>query len=360
MRSVLGLAVARLRDRPGRGVLTAVGVALAAGMLVTTVGLRIVAGDLELRRSVAALPAGYGGYLVSYGGNLTDPATLGRLDVTARAALRQLGVDQPRRELLLRELSNGRGGTFYVGAIDGLGGFLSIRTGRAPASCTPTRCEVVVVRGSPLTVDPSLGLAVVGTGTITEPGFFAGTFDPGAGATILVADGVLQAGAVGPLADIQRSIGWLAPVVPGSLRVGSSGQLLRAVARSAEAVSVLGMDLASPDQAVASAAVRARSSSTRLTIVGAQAALELAAFAVIAAIGLRRDHEGVLTLLPYCSVTARGALRRVELVCESTAARSRDEKHVTPSEMYESPLCRSRPRDWCALPRLGARRFGGS
>ena len=52
MMMVLALAAARLRRRPGRGLLTALGVALAAAALVATLAIRTLAGDLALRQAI--------------------------------------------------------------------------------------------------------------------------------------------------------------------------------------------------------------------------------------------------------------------------------------------------------------------
>ena len=58
MMVVLGLAVARLRRHPGRGLLTALGVALAATALVATLSIRTLAGDLALRQAITDRPPG--------------------------------------------------------------------------------------------------------------------------------------------------------------------------------------------------------------------------------------------------------------------------------------------------------------
>ena len=84
MMTVLALAVARLRRRPGRGLLTALGVALAAAALVATLAIRTLAGDLALRQSITALPVGDRSATVSRSQATDD---LPGLDRTARAAL---------------------------------------------------------------------------------------------------------------------------------------------------------------------------------------------------------------------------------------------------------------------------------
>ena len=58
MSAVLGLALARLRRHPGRGLLTALGVALAAAALVATLSVRTLAGDVALRQAITDRPPG--------------------------------------------------------------------------------------------------------------------------------------------------------------------------------------------------------------------------------------------------------------------------------------------------------------
>src|SRR5690242_9445880 len=52
----LRVAYARARSRPGRGLLVALGVAVAAGLLAVVVGGSVVTGEQTLRRALGALP----------------------------------------------------------------------------------------------------------------------------------------------------------------------------------------------------------------------------------------------------------------------------------------------------------------
>src|SRR5205814_1215321 len=66
------------------------------------------------------------------------------------------------------------GGAFVnLGAVDGLRQRIVLRSGRLPRACTPSRCELVQIRGAPV-APPLPFLHVVG-----RPGFRAGA-PPGA------------------------------------------------------------------------------------------------------------------------------------------------------------------------------------
>ena len=84
---MLALAAARLRRRPGRGLLTALGVALAAAALVATLAIRTLAGDLALRQAITDRPPGDRSATVTRSQTTED---LPALDRTARAALARL------------------------------------------------------------------------------------------------------------------------------------------------------------------------------------------------------------------------------------------------------------------------------
>ena len=84
---MLALAAARLRRRPGRGLLTALGVALAAAALVATLAIRTLAGDLALRQAITDRPPGDRSATVTRSQTTDD---LPALDRTARAALARL------------------------------------------------------------------------------------------------------------------------------------------------------------------------------------------------------------------------------------------------------------------------------
>ena len=87
----LGLAWSRLRHRPGRALLLALGVAAAAGALAVVLGGSLVAQDVSAGRALGALPESKRAVAVTY-------ADLGlpRNGVT-REELEPLVVEQPRR-----------------------------------------------------------------------------------------------------------------------------------------------------------------------------------------------------------------------------------------------------------------------
>ena len=70
----------------------------------------------------------------------------GRHDQLSRRVLDPI-VQQPARAMLFRQ-SIADGHLFDLGAVDGLGRFVQLRSGRLPKTCTPERCEVLQLGGA--------------------------------------------------------------------------------------------------------------------------------------------------------------------------------------------------------------------
>src|SRR5213078_881645 len=188
------------------------------------------------------------------------------------------------------------GGTYFFGAAENLPGTVRVTEGRPPASCTPQRCEVVIVGDGTPRIDPALGLVVVGRATRTDPLLLTGTFDPGHDAPLLLADGVGAAAGLAALAAFPRSYGWVTPIDLDRVgRLGVAGYL----ARSAHVGDDLrrwrsGLALTAPDDVLRAEDARAQRSARRFTLLGGAATALLLGFAAIGAIGLRRDHGAVV------------------------------------------------------------------
>src|SRR2546423_15445724 len=149
MRAVLSLAWARLRHRPARWLLVALGMAGAAVLPVLTANSSSVVAAQARRHGIEALPAGQRSLTVSYDALQLAPADLAALDGQARARLIGLSAQPARRQLLYRRLADAAGGSFILGAADQLTGAVRITGGRAPPGCPPPRREGLVVGARP-------------------------------------------------------------------------------------------------------------------------------------------------------------------------------------------------------------------
>ena len=137
--------------------------ALAATALVATLAIRTLAGDLALRQAITDRPPGDRSATVSRSQSVDD---LRPLDTVARAALARLHAGATRREMMLRVLSDGRGGLFRLAAIDGVASSVRLTSGRLPGPCRNGRCEVLLIGSKQPVLDPSLGVVVTGHATL--------------------------------------------------------------------------------------------------------------------------------------------------------------------------------------------------
>lgn len=299
MRVVPALVWARLRHRPLRSLLVVLGLALATAGPVVAQGSALVVAAQALRHGVAQLPVGERSLIVSYPGVVLTDAELASLDGTSRHALGQLTAVAARRQLLFRRIADTQGGSFFFGAADALTTAVRVTSGRAPASCTPTRCEVVVVGAGTPALDPSLGIVIVGRAVRTDPLLLTGTFDPGHDAPLLLADGVARAQGLSSLEQFQRSYGWVTPLdLDRVRRLGVE----RYVALSASVTDELyaldeGLVLTAPDNVLLAERDRAQLSARRFALLSGAGTALLLGFAVITAIGLRRDQLALVGLM---------------------------------------------------------------
>ncbi len=308
---VPGLLGARVRHAGRRRLLVAAGLAVAAVLPVLAAALTATTTDAVLQRGLATRPVGDRSVIVSYNG-LPDAAELADLDAAVRQNLPRLTGLALHRQLIFREFTDDRGGGYVLGAADDLRRGVRLVDGRLPASCTPTRCEVVSLSapGADPYVPADLGIVVVGHAVRTDPLLLTGTFDPGPDAKVLLADGVTRAGAVASLSVRQRTIGWVAGLdIEQVRRLGVDAWLAESTRVADDLwMARAGLVLTTVDDALRQENARARASAGRFTVLGSATAVLLLGTAVVGGAALRRDHEAFVGALRRRGA-GRGVLR---------------------------------------------------
>src|SRR3954454_15540932 len=180
---LVSLLVARARRAGLRRLAVAAALGLATALAVVSAAVTAVTAESTLTTAVAALPAGERSVVVSSYG-LPTPQRVDELDALVAARLPQLGSGPLRRQLVHREVGDTHGNSVVVAAPDDLASAARLVAGRLPASCTPRRCEVVLVlpdrldpgaaTPQPPSLDPALGLVVVGTVRRSDPLLLSG------------------------------------------------------------------------------------------------------------------------------------------------------------------------------------------
>ena len=294
-RAPLRVAWARIRARPGRGVLVAAGVALATAAAAGIAGGGIITADLELHRSLDALPPADRSISATWLG--APPAGgYGEIDRTATAALAGIEPAAPARTVAYPEL-NLNGQLVSLGAVDDPGRWLHLTSGRLPRGCTPRRCEVVQAGGDRVTVVSENGVRLVVVGRMPGPLPFdlASLSAAAHGKTttppVLVAGSVQELSTLPVFSAIFRRYGWTAPMDAEHLHDWQVPALLRRESTASQALERAGgaFGLGAPNTALEAAHSSAQVAARRLLLVGGGAAALLVGFVLLAAGGLRRD-----------------------------------------------------------------------
>jgi hypothetical protein len=302
----LGLAWSRLRHRPGRALLLGLGVAAAAGALALVLGGSLVAQDVSAGRALAALPVSKRSVAVTYAdlGLSRNGVTRPELEPLVDETLAGLAPGKPVRAVQFKLLRIG-GALENLAAVDDLHSFVRLTSGRFPRECTPERCEVVQLGGSgEVKGAPGLRIVKVGEGVLTSPVPFA--YLPGVKAThglgetfadaeppFVVAEGFDQLSALPSLRSFYRTYSWAVPLEPGSVH---PWEIDAFESRTTQAQSTLRarslfLDVSTPRDELAAARATGQVAGRRLLLVGGQVAALLLAFAVLAAVRMRRDVD---------------------------------------------------------------------
>jgi len=301
----LGLAWSRLRHRPGRAVLLALGVAAAAGALAIVLGGSLVAQDVSAGRALAAVPESKRAVAVTYAdlGLPRNGVTREELEPLVVRTLDELASGEPARAVQFKLLRIG-GALTNLAGVDDVQRWVRLTSGRYPRECTPERCEVVQLGGTgEIASAPGLRFVKVGEGVLSSPLPFG--LLPGAKATrvgesfgvseppFLLAEGFDELSGLPELQAIYRTYAWSVPLAPRSVHPWEIDSF---AARATRAQSTLRghslfLDLSAPVAELAAARETGQVAGRRLLLVGGQVAALLLAFAVLAAVGMRRDVE---------------------------------------------------------------------
>jgi hypothetical protein len=319
----LRLAAARLAKRAPTALLAAAGVAAGAAMLATVLAGTVVARDQSVGRAVEEIPAAQRAVRAASFGLPSLDENYRALDRTARQALAGVVASEVTPLVLFRE-STIAGTYMGLGAVDGLADWVTLRSGRLPRTCVPERCEVVRLRGRGTipNVD-GLRLVEVGTAVVSSPVLFGDFIVPTENeqtrATLspsyleaaryhrpeppplVLAEGVEELTASPVLDTVYRSYAWVAPLAPGRVRAWEIDRFAgdAARARSALQTSSNSFELTAPVEELRAAAEASDVAGRRLLLVGGESAALLFAFAVLAAVSMRRDSEAARRRLTW-------------------------------------------------------------
>jgi hypothetical protein len=319
----LRLARARLARRGAPTLLAAAGVAAGAAMLATVLAGTVVARDESVGRTVEEIPAAQRAVRAAWFGIPALDEDYRALDRRARTAITGVVPGEPASFVLFREATIA-GRYIGLGAVDGLADWITLRSGRLPETCRPEHCEVVRLRGrGSLPSAPGFRLVEVGTAVVKSPVLFGDLVAPTESETnraalspsfqdaaryhrpapppFVLADGVEGLLGSPVLESSYRSYSWVVPLEEGTVH---AWEIDRVAADAAQARSSLqatsgAFDLTVPDVELRAAGEASDVAGRRLLLVGGESAALLFAFAVLAAVSMRRDSESARRRLSW-------------------------------------------------------------
>jgi len=324
-----GLAYRRPGRATGPTALVVLGIALGAAVVVGVRAGTTVAQDRAVAQAVERIPeASRSVRAVWFGvpGQSDDPQPA--LESRARAALRRSDISEAVSLVLFRETSIA--GTFAgLGGVDGLARWVELRSGRLPRACRPERCEVLRLRGEGRLPRPAsvrlveVGDAVLSSGLLfgdflapTDNALANAEVSPSLAAAagyhrpapppLFLAEGVHALAVAPSLERLYRSYAWVAPLAAGTPRLWEIDGFAAGVARARSELQArsTSFDLVAPVEELRSAQAESRRAGHRLGLVGGEAAALLFAFAILAAMTLRRDLAAARRRLAWSGARA--------------------------------------------------------
>lgn len=295
-----GLAWAGLRHRPGRWLLLAVGIAVAACLPVVSQGLRAEASAAAVTAAVDGLAAPQRAVLAVTPRQL-GPAELVEVDGLVRRGFAGAGLTSPRRLLTFRPLALGATDV-TVGAADPLPTAVRLTAGRLPRDCRPTACEVVVVSAPGTGSRPDLarlarsarplGLLVTGAAELTDQRPVGVQLVPPDLPLLLGGDPAAMA-RLTSLELFGRNTAWLASLDGRSIAAQGVPAFSRRVADISDQVNLASgqLSVAWPADVVSAAAARASASAQRFGVLGVGAGALQLGFCLVVAAAVRRRQQ---------------------------------------------------------------------
>jgi hypothetical protein len=311
----LALVAARARRRPGRWLLPALGVALAAAFAGAVAVQATVAGDQSARAVLAGLSPLARTVRVTWQGVVTGPVRRQAEDL-----LRGLGLGA-RTEVVLLNPVRLDGTLVRPAALAPLRRWLGPGSPTPPGRCTPRDCPMLIAGASPRHTLTAAGVRISIVGSAQLPSAVPLGFSAAGGANeqppLLLTGDVAGLDSLAGLSGVYRSHSWLAPLPTSALHSWQlatvRARLQRAQAALLSSGSMFG--LSAPFDGLDGARAQADAAPRRLLLAGGGALAAFALFVVLAAGALRRDQRADVERLRTAG--ARTAQCRMFVVAES-------------------------------------------
>ncbi|MDP9286453.1 MAG: hypothetical protein M3P41_16075, partial [Actinomycetota bacterium] len=300
----LRLAGARLGAGGGRVALVGVGVIAGAAVLAAVLAGRLVMQDRALAQASSRLAPADRVVQVTWSGAISG--TWGSLDRFVAPRMRTVSREPPAAAMLFREASIQRR-LVNLRAVNDIGRYVQLLSGRLPKVCVPAHCEVLRLQGTgPIPSTRTLRLIEVGRAHVKPDAPFAAFVLPvppteqiarairyhtPQPSPVVLANGVDGLSRTAELGTFYRSYAWFTPLAASDVHpwaVGAFGRKVQRLAAQVETSSE-GFQVTAPTDALAAAAGASRVAARRLLLLGGEGGALLLAFTILAAAALRRN-----------------------------------------------------------------------
>lgn len=284
--------------------LVGLGIVAGSAVLAAVLAGRLVLEDRSLAQAEAHLAAGDKTVQVAWFGGYGG--TYHQLDRFVTPRIQALTGKPPAKAMLFREASI-QGSLVNIRAADDLGRYVRLLSGRLPARCVPSHCEVLRLQGKgPIPSTKALNLIEVGRAELKPDAPFAPFVLPAPHTVevaqairyhtpqpspIVIANGVAGMSDNQELSTFGRSYAWFVPVGGGNVHPWAVGAFSRKVARLTSEVEAASDAFAvtAPTEQLGAAAATSHTAARRLLLLGGDGGALLLAFTILAAAALRRD-----------------------------------------------------------------------
>jgi hypothetical protein len=294
--AVFRLAVARVRRRPGRWLLTVLGIALATAFAGAVYVQSTIAGDQAARSVLSRLSSGQRGVTLT-----SQDVVTASVERRARGLVRSLDLPAPTEVVLMNPIRLS-GVVVRLAGIAPLGPWIGGPVPPTLTRCTPTSCPTLLANGK-------VGHSRLGAPGVSFPilrrerllsstplGFIPG--QPAGQPPVLVTADPAGLERLAPLDSLYRTHSWLSLLPTNMLH---SWQLERVEQRLLQAQAApsqsSGLTLAGPFQALDSARAEASAAPQRLLLAAGGSVAALVLFLVLSVGAVRRDVEAELERL---------------------------------------------------------------
>ena len=299
----LRLVGARLAAGGNRLVLVAIGVVAGAAVLAAVLAGRLVMQDRALAQATAGLAPGDREIAVAWSG---AENAFPRLDRFVAPRVRRSTGEKPVAAMLFREASIQQR-LVNLRAADDLGSWVRLISGRLPAPCRPSHCEVLRLEGrGPIPSTSHLRLIEVGRAVLkpdapfgpfvlptppTEQVARAVRYHTPPPSPVVIANGVAGLSQNTELQTFYRSYGWFVPIRGGDVHPWAIDAFRKRVQQLTAQIEANSDEyqVTAPTDELATAASASTAAARRLLLLGGEGGALLLAFTILAAAALRRD-----------------------------------------------------------------------